>query len=306
MKALTFLTVILVQLQLWAGTEGLYIRSFGDAKNPALVFLHGGPGYNCSTFEVSTAERLAEKGFYVIVYDRRGEGRSSKTDAAFTFDESCADLLSVLDEHSVQKARLIGHSFGGIVAIEFARRHPDRVERLYMAGAPLNLQESFQTILDNATEYYEARADTFALKSLQMLKAMDRASLLFANFCFIHAMQTGAYACKQPTEESQALIAEMKKSPYALHFNKMEVDAPQGFYASENYTNHDYTGDLEMLIGKGIPVRGIYGREDGLYSEAQVEKMKLVMGWENLHYLENCSHSSFIDQQQSFISILSR
>jgi hypothetical protein len=33
----------------------------------------GGPGYNCAGFEVSTAQELANNGFYVIVYDRRGK-----------------------------------------------------------------------------------------------------------------------------------------------------------------------------------------------------------------------------------------
>lgn len=54
----------------------IYSAAYGKASDPAVIFLHGGPGYNSLDFEVTTAQKLADQGFYVIVYDRRGEGRS--------------------------------------------------------------------------------------------------------------------------------------------------------------------------------------------------------------------------------------
>ena len=51
---------------------------------------------------------------------------------------------------------------------------------------------------------------------------------------------------------------------------------------------------------------GIYGKEDGLYSEQQISKLAEMLGINNLLYLENCSHSVFIDQQTLFIESVVR
>jgi proline iminopeptidase len=46
--------------------KNLYSRAFGNAKDTPILFLHGGPGYNCAGFEVSTAQELANNGFYIL------------------------------------------------------------------------------------------------------------------------------------------------------------------------------------------------------------------------------------------------
>jgi proline iminopeptidase len=70
---LTLVTIIFTALAVNA--QSLYIKTFGNPKDKPLLFLHGGPGYNAVNFEQSTADKLSKSGFYVIIYDRRGEGR---------------------------------------------------------------------------------------------------------------------------------------------------------------------------------------------------------------------------------------
>ncbi|WP_439557279.1 alpha/beta fold hydrolase, partial [Dyadobacter sp.] len=57
-------------------SQHLYSRSFGSQSNHPIILLHGGPGSSSVYFEATTAQSLADRGFFVIVYDRRGEGRS--------------------------------------------------------------------------------------------------------------------------------------------------------------------------------------------------------------------------------------
>jgi proline iminopeptidase len=45
----------------------IYSKSYGQGENPAILFIHGGPRGNATLFEGTTAQKLAEKGFYVIV-----------------------------------------------------------------------------------------------------------------------------------------------------------------------------------------------------------------------------------------------
>lgn len=74
MKRITLL-MAMIFIFLSAYSQQLYIKTFGDPHHPAIVFIHGGPRGNSVLFEGTTAQKLADKGFYVIVYDRRGEGR---------------------------------------------------------------------------------------------------------------------------------------------------------------------------------------------------------------------------------------
>ena len=88
-------------------TQNLYVKTFGNQKNKAIVFLHGGPGYNCANFEATTAKILADQGYFVIVYDRRGEGRSEDKNAQFTFNESFEDLNFILKKYELKNSQNI-------------------------------------------------------------------------------------------------------------------------------------------------------------------------------------------------------
>ena len=103
--ALLFTSIVVVNAQT------IYSKAFGDSSNKALIFLHGGPGYNSASFEATACQELSEHGFYVITYDRRGEGRSIDKDTSFTFIETFEDLNSILDQYNLESATLIGHSF---------------------------------------------------------------------------------------------------------------------------------------------------------------------------------------------------
>src|SRR5690606_27700777 len=94
--------------------QNIYQKAFGQASQTPVIFLHGGPGGSSIDFELTTAEKLAEKGFFVIVYDRRGEGRSDDDKAEFTFEQTFNDLKEIYREYGLSSATLLGHSFGGI------------------------------------------------------------------------------------------------------------------------------------------------------------------------------------------------
>jgi proline iminopeptidase len=64
--------------------QTIYSKAFGNKNNKPIIFIHGGPSGNAVQFEATTAPKLAERGFYVIVYDRRGEGRSADENAKIT------------------------------------------------------------------------------------------------------------------------------------------------------------------------------------------------------------------------------
>jgi proline iminopeptidase len=298
-------TALLLCLAATAVSQDLYVKTFGDPQNVPLVFLHGGPGYNCANFEATTASPLAAEGFFVIMYDRRGEGRSPADGAQYTFEQTFDDLNHILAGLNISRATLIGHSFGGIVATLYADAFPDRVESVILVSAPVALQESYRTILRRCREIYSDNADDTNLRYIGMLEHMDTASLQYSSYCFAHAMQNGFYAPSNPTAEAQQIyVTASTDTTLIRHVTQMTNAAPLGFWQNEQYTSIDLTPAIAELIKKNIPIYGLYGREDGLYSTEQISALEDLIGKGHLLYLDRCSHSVFIDQQRQFIDAL--
>tara|TARA_R110002051_G_scaffold325788_1_gene431329 strand:- start:23779 stop:24663 length:885 start_codon:yes stop_codon:yes gene_type:complete len=285
--------------------QNIAIQTFGKTTDKPILFLHGGPGYNSVAFEKTTAVQLSENGFFVISYDRRGEGRSEPLKAAYTFDETFADILTIYAQFKLEKASLLGHSFGGVVATQFAQKHPDKVTNLWLVGAPIQMQQTLKTIIASAKEIYTEKNDTVNLNYITLLENMDSKSLEYSSYTFAHAMQNGFYTTKNPSPEAMALYQLFNSDSELKNYaSKMEYKAPMGFWKNEKYTSLNLTEALQDLKNKNMAIYGLYGKEDGLYDSAQVDTLKALIGSENVLYADHCSHNFFIDQQKMFIDFL--
>lgn len=92
------------------------------------------------------APTLEAAGRRVIAITLRGWGDAAEADGAFTIEAYAADVVAVLDAHAIDKAVLVGHSMGTIVASAVAVRAPERVAGLALCGAAATMQR--ERILD--------------------------------------------------------------------------------------------------------------------------------------------------------------
>jgi proline iminopeptidase len=297
------ITVLLLITSGFVSAQQLYIKTFGSEKAKPILFLHGGPGYNSANFEVTTAQKLADEGYFVIVYDRRGEGRSTDVNAKFTFEETFSDINSILEQFKLSKVTLVGHSFGGVVATLYAEKNQGKVNAIVLVGAPISLQESFANIIDRCRKIFTEKMDQSSLGYMDMLEKMDKTSLEFSSYCFMYAMQNGFYKPKNITPEAQKTYDDLKKSPEYKFAAQMTPQGPKGFWKNENYTSLDLSQNISAL-SKKLKILGLYGKDDGLYSESQIEKLKGLIGKDNLFYIDNSSHNVFIDRQDEFLKII--
>ena len=304
MKTIITSTIFLL-VTMFANSQSIYTKSFGSSQNKPIIFLHGGPGYNCVNFEATTAQQLADQGFYVIVYDRRGEGRSKDPSAQFTFKETFDDLNNIYQKYGLTKSMLIGHSFGGVVATLFAEANPEKVQSIILVGAPVSLQTTFKNILSKSKNIYLAKKDSVNLNYISMLENMDTNTIEYSSYCFGHAMKNGFYTPKNPTAEAKNIYSKFKTDTLlAKYASKMTYKAPQGFWKNEKYTTIDLSKKIQTLQKNKIQLYGLYGKDDGLYSPQQVIDLQNLIGINNLIYFDNCSHNVFIDQQLQFIEQL--
>lgn len=283
--------------------QTIYSKAFGSPQNKAIIFVHGGPSGNAVLFEATTAETLASKGFYVIVYDRCGEGRSIDTTATFTYAEAINDLKGIYQQYHLSKAVIIGHSFGGLVATLFTKQNPDKVSSLILAGALVSQQATYNHILDTAKSIYRKANDADALKKILVIEQINKHSADYRKACFDVASDLHFFNVQNPDEENIKLHQQYESSELFKQ-NIRNKNAPLLFYKNEARNNIDVMPELKKIQQQKVQLYAIYGKQDGIFSTRQLKQIKQLTGNQHFALLNNCSHYLFVDQQQKFIQQL--
>ena len=118
------------------------------SDGPCVVFVHG--ALNDHSVWTLLARWYAHHGYRVLAVDQPGHGRSEGPPLASV--EALADwLLAVLDAAGVQRAHLVGHSMGSLIALEAAGRAPERADALVMVGTAYPMKVS-DTLLATARD----------------------------------------------------------------------------------------------------------------------------------------------------------
>jgi proline iminopeptidase len=108
----------------------LYVRQIG--AGPPIIVLHGGPDFD-HRYLLPDMDRLADA-YRLIYYDQRGRGLSASgvNPEDVTLRSEIEDLDGLRRHLGLGNVTLLGHSFGTLIALEYAIRHPDRVSRLIL------------------------------------------------------------------------------------------------------------------------------------------------------------------------------
>jgi pimeloyl-ACP methyl ester carboxylesterase/RimJ/RimL family protein N-acetyltransferase len=137
----------------FAPVNGIDIHYEEAGSGPALILLHAGIAnlrmWDAQFAAFSTTHR-------VVRYDLRGFGRTAKPATAFSHRD---DLAGLLRERGIESAVIVGASFGGRVAIEFALEYPDMVDALVLVGSALGgypFSEELDAFEAEIEEAYEA------------------------------------------------------------------------------------------------------------------------------------------------------
>jgi proline iminopeptidase len=124
--------------------SGLAVEPERMAARPALLVLHGGPGFDHSLMR-PYFDRFADS-HQVIYLDHRGNGRSQGEPDTWRLDQWGDDIAAFCDELGLAKPVVYGLSFGGMVAMAYAGRHPDQPSRLILSStaARLRLESTYE------------------------------------------------------------------------------------------------------------------------------------------------------------------
>ncbi|TDP93901.1 alpha/beta fold hydrolase [Labedaea rhizosphaerae] len=225
--------------------DQLHVHTFGPVDAPPLLALHGITGHG-ARFRRLAETQLAE--FRVIAPDLRGHGRSPKT-PPWTLEQHAADLLAVLDAHEVDSAPVVGHSFGGPVALQLAQLAQQRVRRLVLLDPAVGMPP--ERLLDVARGAYQH------FSSREELAAYQRDAWPFADESLIAeelAENTSGTAYRYEPASIATACSEMCRTPPlpspSLH--TLVVEARR-----EDYVSPEFVKACRFALGSSFRHAGL-------------------------------------------------
>ena len=244
----------------------LYVQSFGSGE--PVVILAGGPGLN-AVYMKPIWETLS-KNYRCIVLDQRGTAKSKLTavDSSKATVASYVNDLEALRKYlNVDQMTLIGHSWGGMLSMEYAARHPKSVRKLVLldpGGPTKNFLSYF-----NDNLFMRLREEDFKeMAQLDSLKK-NRIKGYWPGYFYD---RDRAIATKNETNFDELLDANPRF----------------GNLAMANYisTTDERVKLLKLFSG---PVYIIQGRQDPI-GESTVYEIKSLLPQSQVYFIEKCGH----------------
>ena len=254
-------------------------------KGKKVLLLSGGPGFSPEYLR-PIAEKLGNK-YAFVLFHQRGTGRSvvETYDAnALSLQNLVGDLEALRKELKVKQWTIVGHSFGGILSMMYAREHPDRIGKLALidsGGPTLAAVAKFNANLESRfTE--EDLAGIKEWSDPERRKENHRKAVLE-----ITRAKTPAYFADR--EKARPLMESMDEQSF--HDGVFWSIVPQMMAL-------DLRAGLEKVKA---PVLVIHGRQDPLETADEVHA---TFPGSRLELLDNAGHFPWLEQPDAFYRVL--
>jgi proline iminopeptidase len=274
------------------GTFKVWTKSIGNNPKIKLLLLNGGPGATHEYFECFE-NFLPAEGIEIIYYDQLGCGNSNNPN-----DVAIWDLSRYVDEvEQVRKALnldssnfyLLGHSWGGILAMEYALKYQHNMKGLIIS----NMMSSCPEYGKYADDVLAKQMNPKVLAELKKIEAAKDFSnprymeLLLPNFYEKHILRFPSKDWPEPVSRS---FAKMNQSLYVT------MQGPSEFGISGKLELWDRKADLKNIT---IPTLVIGAKFDTMDPKHMEEMSKLVQNGTYL-FCPKGSHMDFYDDQKVY------
>jgi proline iminopeptidase len=257
----------------------LFERRIG--AGPATVVLHGGPGaqhdYLLPGFDALAGGRT------LIYYDQRGGGRSAvPREIPVGWREQVADLEALRVVWGLDRLTLAGYSWGGLLALLYAREHPERVERLALVSCAAVWRAA-------RTEFERRLAERTAAPEIQAAR---------------RAVQDGGLRERSP-EEYRRRMFEFSVAGYFHDWRKARELTPFRITARTQQEVWDSLGDFDLrpdLPGLDLLALVVHGESDPI-PIATAEELARLLG-APLQRIPACGHVPYVEAPATFARLL--
>jgi proline iminopeptidase len=274
------------------GNFNVWTKRIGNNPKIKLLLLNGGPGATHEYFECFE-NFLPAEGIEIIYYDQLGCGNSDNPN-----DVALWDLARYVEEvEQVRKALnldasnfyLLGHSWGGILAMEYALKYQNNMKGLIIS----NMMSSCPEYGKYADEVLAKQMDPKVLAELNQIEAAKDFTnprymeLLIPNFYEKHILRFPAKDWPEPVNRS---MGKLNQSLYVT------MQGPSEFGISGKLEKWDRKADLKNIT---IPTLVIGAKYDTMNPKHMEEMSKLVQNGTYL-FCPKGSHMDFYDDQKVY------
>jgi proline iminopeptidase len=219
------------------GRYRVWTRQVGDGATKVLL-LHGGPGF-CHDYLEAFAPHIPGSGLTIYYYDQLGCGNSDRpADASlWTLERYLAEVEELRRGLGLDRFVLYGHSFGGMLAIEYALKHPQHLSRLVISSMTASCAEYVRhaaamraalPVADQAVlETYEKAGDTDNPAYQAVINKLD-----------------AEHGCRLPQPWPEPIMRTFEKANFAI-YNQMQ--GPNEFVITGNLRDWDRWADLPKI-----------------------------------------------------------
>ena len=279
------------------GKFKVWTKRFGNNPKMKLLLLNGGPGATHEYFECME-NFLPADGIEFIYYDQLGTGFSDNPDdtAFWDLDRYVEEVEQVRKALDLTKDNffLLGHSWGGILAMEYSLKYPDQIKGLIIS----NMMSSAPAY-DKYSDVLAAQMDSKVLESVRRIEAEKDFSnpeymrLLEPHFYEKHILRMPMANWPEPVKRS---FARINQSLY------ISMQGPSEFGISGKLTTWDRSDDLKNIR---IPTLVIGAKYDTMDPE-HMEWMSRQFPNGRYLYCENGSHMCMYDDQKTYFEGLTK
>ena len=284
-----------ITIQTPKGAHQVWVKRVGNNRNLKLLLLTGGPGFSHGYLEVMDSFLPAE-GIEYYHYDQLETGESDKPD-----DPDLWTLARYVDEvDQVREAIggmkdnfcLLGHSWGGLLAMEYALAHQDRLKCLVIS----NMMASTPAYNAYAKRVLQPRMDQAVLKQILDMEASGKTEvprymeLLIPNWYEQHILRRPFADWPEPVTRD---FPKMNRRFYVT------MQGPSEMGASGRLLNWDRFADLKQITVPTLVISGKYDTMDPVHMAAMANELP-----HGELAATNGSHMAMYDDQPTYFAKL--
>lgn len=267
----------------------LFYQRFGSGV--PIVVLHGGPGLDQNYLLPQMLELAKDQ--EVIFYDQRGSGRSLETEINSSYinmDQFTKDLEALRSHLGLKKFILLGHSWGGLLAMNYSVTYPEHVSALILLNTVPADFKGQQAFIDEFVKRIEPiKHEIMPLFKYQEFEKLNASEIsqLYRNLFSVYFYNPNNTA--------------------ALTLNMSQVSARSGFKVMEEMSKTSWLRPninlFPQLKNLNIPTLIIHGNED-IVPLWTAQEIKETIPHAQIDSLEQCGHFPYIEQPNQLFLLI--
>lgn len=247
-------------------------------EKPTLILLHGGPGFDHSMWKPEF-QQLRDQ-VQIVYLDHRGNGRSEHGPTEhWNLDQWADDVHGLCEALGIERPIVMGQSFGGMVAIAYAARHPEHPSKLIFSStsARMNLSRMLERFLEVGGEQARGAAERFWT-------------------------QPGLETLPEYTRNAVSVYGSKPASPQEFGRVRMNLDVLFHFAGGEG-SRFDY---LDQLKRVQCPTLVLGGTRDPVCPIEDQDEIAAATPEEWVRYerFEGCGHGVFRDDPERGMAVI--